>query len=151
MGRLLGSHARPLTLKSVVRYSPNWVKNQNRMASTSNQETYRTDVDGRLVFDILRQVGSSSFLPHMTICTTWSGGKQSTVAPCELCSCQKMMLLDNNICTEIARLPTPVETITEFSLVATLRLTGYSRDAERRLKLCKDTPACSAHSMKHML
>ena len=56
VGRLVGSHARPLTLKSVVRYSPNWVKNQNRMASTSNQETYRTDVDGRLVFDILRQV-----------------------------------------------------------------------------------------------
>ena len=59
VGRLVGSHARPLTLKSVVRYSPNWVKNQNRMASTSNQETYRTDVDGRLVFDILRQVCSS--------------------------------------------------------------------------------------------
>ena len=56
VGRLVGPHARPLTLKSVVRYSPNWVKNQNRMASTSNQETYRTDVDGRLVFDILRQV-----------------------------------------------------------------------------------------------
>ena len=56
VGRLTGSQARPLTLKSVVRYSPNWVKNQNRMASTSNQETYRTDVDGRLVFDILRQV-----------------------------------------------------------------------------------------------
>ncbi|KAA6423641.1 MAG: DNA polymerase delta catalytic subunit, partial [Trebouxia sp. A1-2] len=56
VGRLLAPHARPLTLKSVVRYSPNWVKNQNRMASTSNQETYRTDVDGRLVFDILRQV-----------------------------------------------------------------------------------------------
>lgn len=72
VGRLLGSHARPLTLKSVVRYSPNWVKNQNRMASTSNQETYRTDVDGRLVFDILRQVGSFSVLLHMTICTTWS-------------------------------------------------------------------------------
>ncbi|KAL3139857.1 hypothetical protein ABBQ38_004153 [Trebouxia sp. C0009 RCD-2024] len=56
VGRLTGPHARPLSLKSVVRYSPNWVKNQNRMASTSNQETYRTDVDGRLVFDILRQV-----------------------------------------------------------------------------------------------
>jgi len=59
VGRLLAPHARPLSLKSVVRYSPNWVKNQNRMASTSNQETYRTDVDGRLVFDILRQVLSS--------------------------------------------------------------------------------------------
>ena len=56
VGRLVAPHARPLALKSVVRYSPNWVKNQNRMASTSNQETYRTDVDGRLVFDILRQV-----------------------------------------------------------------------------------------------
>ena len=27
------------------------------MASTSNQETFRADVDGRLVFDILRHVG----------------------------------------------------------------------------------------------
>lgn len=63
VGRLTGSHARPLTLKSVVRYSPNWVKNQNRMASTSNQETYRTDVDGRLVFDILRQVS-----PYVCVC-----------------------------------------------------------------------------------
>jgi hypothetical protein len=32
------------------------VKNQQRMASTSNQETFRADIDGRLVFDILRQV-----------------------------------------------------------------------------------------------
>ena len=67
VGRLTGSHARPLTLKSVVRYSPNWVKNQNRMASTSNQETYRTDVDGRLVFDILRQVRPQRVSSFMTL------------------------------------------------------------------------------------
>ena len=33
-----------------------WVQ---RMASTSNQETFRADIDGRLVFDILRHVGPS--------------------------------------------------------------------------------------------
>ena len=33
-----------------------WVKSQSRMASTSNQETFRVDVPGRLVFDVLRQV-----------------------------------------------------------------------------------------------
>ena len=45
-----------LALKKVVQYSPNWVKNQQRMASTSNQETYRVDIDGRLTIDILRHV-----------------------------------------------------------------------------------------------
>lgn len=40
--------------------SPAWVKSQSRMSSTSNQETFRADTQGRLVFDVLRQVGHSS-------------------------------------------------------------------------------------------
>ena len=39
-----------------IRYSAAWVKTQARMASTSNQETFRAELEGRLVFDILRQV-----------------------------------------------------------------------------------------------
>lgn len=33
-----------------------WYGLQNRMSSTSNQETFRAELDGRLVMDILRQV-----------------------------------------------------------------------------------------------
>ena len=55
-------HSRPLALKRVVQYTPNWVKNQQRMASTSNQETFRADVDGRLVIDLLRHVSSMTIL-----------------------------------------------------------------------------------------
>ena len=33
-----------------------WYGMQNRMSSTSNQETFRAELDGRLVMDILRQV-----------------------------------------------------------------------------------------------
>lgn len=34
-----------------------WVKSQSRMASTSNQETFRAEgLSGRVVYDVLRQV-----------------------------------------------------------------------------------------------
>jgi hypothetical protein len=40
-----------------VMYSAAWVKSQSRMASTSNQETFRAQgLAGRLVLDVLRQV-----------------------------------------------------------------------------------------------
>lgn len=73
ISRIKPSHSKPLALKSVVRYSPNWVKNQNRMASTSNQETYKTDIDGRLIFDILRQVTSRS---HAFLNSCWISPRQ---------------------------------------------------------------------------
>ena len=57
LSRLRGPGSKTLNVKSVVMYSPAWVKSQNRMASTSNQETFRADVPGRVVFDVLRQVG----------------------------------------------------------------------------------------------
>lgn len=34
-----------------------WVKSQSRMASTSNQETFKAEgLSGRVVYDVLRQV-----------------------------------------------------------------------------------------------
>jgi DNA polymerase delta subunit 1 len=52
-----GPSRRAMRIKSVVMYSAAWVKQQARMASTSNQETFRADVEGRVVLDVLRQVG----------------------------------------------------------------------------------------------
>ena len=37
LSRLARVHSRGLALKRIVMYSPNWVRSQNRMASTSNQ------------------------------------------------------------------------------------------------------------------
>ncbi len=54
---LLGRHAtQAASLKSMVQYSPAWVKAQQRMASTSNQECFKANLGGRLVVDVLRQV-----------------------------------------------------------------------------------------------
>lgn len=58
ISRSSANHSKALALKRVVQYTPNWVKNQQRMASTSNQETFRADVDGRLCIDLLRHVTS---------------------------------------------------------------------------------------------
>ena len=63
ISRFLTSQSKPLALKRVVQYTPNWVKNQQRMASTSNQETFRADVDGRLVIDLLRHVRPHPLTP----------------------------------------------------------------------------------------
>jgi DNA polymerase delta subunit 1 len=76
LSRMRRDHSRQVGIKSVIQYRPNWVKNQQRMASTSNQETFRADIDGRLVFDILRQVNplvSFSIAPsfcRILICIT---------------------------------------------------------------------------------
>jgi hypothetical protein len=44
-------------------YSAAWVKSQSRMASTSNQETFRAlGLPGRLVLDVLRQVRAATTL-----------------------------------------------------------------------------------------
>ena len=40
-----------------------WVRSQSRMTATSNQETWRADIAGVLVFDVLRQVHLTSFCP----------------------------------------------------------------------------------------
>ncbi|KAF5833190.1 DNA polymerase family B-domain-containing protein [Dunaliella salina] len=58
-----GHRSLPLSTKSIVTYSPSWVKSQSRMASTSNQETFAAEgMNGRLVFDLLRQVITSQSL-----------------------------------------------------------------------------------------
>ncbi len=48
----------------VLQYNANWVRNQSRMTSTSNQETWRADIEGRIVFDLLRQVPTKLFRRH---------------------------------------------------------------------------------------
>lgn len=40
---------------------------QSRMASTSNQETFRADIDGRLVFDVLRHVLTAANLSSYSL------------------------------------------------------------------------------------
>jgi hypothetical protein len=61
-----GMHAKPVSIKKVTQYSANWVKSQSRMSSTSNQETWRADIAGRVVFDLLRQVCRHDL--HMKSC-----------------------------------------------------------------------------------
>lgn len=72
ISRLIRSHSHPVTLKRVVQYSPNWVKNQQRMASNSNQETFRIDIDGRLTIDILRHVSFFPFSLSQQRVQSWS-------------------------------------------------------------------------------
>lgn len=67
ISRAIAGRSVALALKKVVQYSPNWVKNQQRMASTSNQETYRVDVDGRLTIDILRHVLTACSLASFSL------------------------------------------------------------------------------------
>ena len=65
---LLGRHAsHPLAVKSAVQYNANWVKSQQRMAATSNQEVFRATLGGRIVLDILRQVLTSHSLGTFTL------------------------------------------------------------------------------------
>ncbi|GMH36104.1 hypothetical protein BSKO_03972 [Bryopsis sp. KO-2023] len=52
--RLKPNHDGGTSVKNVVMYSTAWVKSQARMASTSNQETWRADIEGRMVFDVVR-------------------------------------------------------------------------------------------------
>ena len=64
----LGRHAtQPITVKSAVQYNVNWVKSQQRMAATSNQEVFKATLGGRLVMDILRQVLTSHSLGTFTL------------------------------------------------------------------------------------
>lgn len=49
LSRLRRDHDGGLQVKSVVQYTPAWVKSQSRMASTSNQETFKALVEGRWV------------------------------------------------------------------------------------------------------
>ena len=64
----LGRHAsQPLTVKSCVQYNASWIKSQQRMAATSNQEVFRANLGGRVVLDILRQVLTSQPLGTFTL------------------------------------------------------------------------------------
>lgn len=56
-----------LEVKSVVSYGKNWVKNQQRMSATSNLETYRATVEGRVVVDMLRSITIAHNLSTFTL------------------------------------------------------------------------------------
>ncbi|KAK9805765.1 hypothetical protein WJX73_007272 [Symbiochloris irregularis] len=67
LSRHAGQRRRPITVRRITMYSADWVKRQTRMASTSNQETFRAEVEGRLVFDILRQAITSCNLASFSL------------------------------------------------------------------------------------
>ena len=54
LSRHVPGHSCALQVKRVTMYSAAWVKSQSRMSSTSNQETFRADIEGRAVVDVLR-------------------------------------------------------------------------------------------------
>ncbi|KAL6767178.1 hypothetical protein ACKKBG_A38930 [Auxenochlorella protothecoides x Auxenochlorella symbiontica] len=81
------SRSRPLRLKRITTYSAAWVRSQSRMSSTSNQETLRAEVDGRVVVDVQRQVLTSQNLSTFTLtdCVqSLLGGTLETLAPREV-------------------------------------------------------------------
>ena len=45
---------------------------QSRMSSTSNQETFRADLEGRITFDLLRQVGDAVLPPALPDGPLWA-------------------------------------------------------------------------------
>ena len=57
----------PMQIKQITMYSAAWVRSQARMSSTSNQETFRAEIQGRLVVDVLRQVLTSSNLASFSL------------------------------------------------------------------------------------
>ncbi|GFR40573.1 hypothetical protein Agub_g1152, partial [Astrephomene gubernaculifera] len=79
--------AAPMTVKSVVMYSAAWVRSQSRMASTSNQETFRADIKGRVVLDVLRQVLTGQSLATFTLvdcCQSLLGRTLEVIGPFHL-------------------------------------------------------------------
>lgn len=76
-----GPSRRAMRIKSVVMYSAAWVKQQARMASTSNQETFRADVEGRVVLDVLRQVGGGAqewLRVKLCCCCCWDAAAENS-------------------------------------------------------------------------
>ncbi|KAL4859641.1 DNA polymerase delta catalytic subunit [Chlorella vulgaris] len=67
ISRMLPRFSRPMSVKKVTMYSAQWVRSQSRMSSTSNQETWRADIDGRIVVDVLRQVLTAQNLSSFSL------------------------------------------------------------------------------------
>jgi DNA polymerase delta subunit 1 len=68
LSRLLPQHAKhSISIRRITMYSAAWVRSQSRMSSTSNQETFKVDIDGRLVVDVLRQVLTSQNLASFSL------------------------------------------------------------------------------------
>jgi DNA polymerase delta subunit 1 len=68
LSRFLPQHAKSdIAIRRITMYSAAWVRSQSRMSSTSNQETFKADIDGRLVVDVLRQVLTSQNLASFSL------------------------------------------------------------------------------------
>lgn len=66
-GLALGRDNTFLKCQSSVMYSASWVRSQSRMSATSNQETFKASVGGRLVIDVLRHVLTNQSLSTFTL------------------------------------------------------------------------------------
>lgn len=95
LSRLLPSTGSAMMeIKSIVMYSVAWVKQQARMASTSNQETFRALVPGRLVFDVLRQVLTSQSLSTFSLvdcCQSLLNVSLEVISPLQLAQMWKLL------------------------------------------------------------
>jgi len=68
LSRLLPQHAKhSISIRRITMYSAAWVRSQSRMSSTSNQETFKAEIEGRLVIDVLRQVLTSQNLASFSL------------------------------------------------------------------------------------
>jgi len=63
----LGRDGGLLKCQSSVMYSAAWVRSQSRMSATSNQETFKASIGGRLVIDVLRHVLTNQSLSTFTL------------------------------------------------------------------------------------
>jgi DNA polymerase delta subunit 1 len=60
-------HSTPISIRRVTMYSAAWVRSQSRMSSTSNQETFKAEIDGRTVVDLLRHALSTCNLASFSL------------------------------------------------------------------------------------
>lgn len=67
LSRYTPQHSTAIQIRRITMYSAAWVKSQSRMSSTSNQETFKAEIDGRVVVDVLRQVLTSCNLGSFTL------------------------------------------------------------------------------------
>ncbi|KAK9916419.1 hypothetical protein WJX75_002409 [Coccomyxa subellipsoidea] len=117
LSRLHRMHSKAMALKRIVQYSPAWVKSQNRMASTSNQETFRVEnVEGRVVLDVLRHV--------LTACNLASF---SLVDCCQSLLSRRLEVLPPSVIARLSSCSSPVKSAGEQATDRS-RLASYAAD-----------------------
>lgn len=67
ISRYTQRHSTPISIRRVTMYSAAWVRSQSRMSSTSNQETFKAEIDGRTVVDLLRHALSTCNLASFSL------------------------------------------------------------------------------------